>query len=105
MLIISCNLPLVAFSLWGAIRLYNVDVQYVDNVNLRLVQPNISQKEKWDPQRSARQNLAAMGLSANPNEAVGGGKVGARADASGDIQRAATAAAECLRFGGCGKTF
>ena len=50
LLIISCNLPLVAFSLWGAIRLYNVDVQYVDNVNFRLVQPNISQKEKWDPQ-------------------------------------------------------
>ena len=51
-------------------------------------------KEKWNPERSARQNLASMGLAANPNEAVGGGRVGARADAAHEVAKAAAVAAE-----------
>lgn len=38
---------------WGLWRLDAARVAYVDGVNLRIVQPNIPQKEKWKPENRA----------------------------------------------------
>ncbi len=46
-------LILVAGTLWGHWRLHSNDTQYVDGVNLRLVQPSIPQQEKWKPENRA----------------------------------------------------
>lgn len=46
-------LVLISGTLWGYLRLQANDTQFVDGVRLRLVQPNIPQKEKWIPENRA----------------------------------------------------
>ena len=43
----------------GALRLYNAESQDIWGVKLRLVQPNIAQTLKWDPNK-ARENVAKL---------------------------------------------
>ena len=47
-LVIILNIPILLATSWGAHKITNSNISYVDNVELRLVQPNINQKEKWD---------------------------------------------------------
>lgn len=57
-----CFLALVA---WGAWRI-TPEISYVEDVTLRLVQPNIPQNDKWDP-RLQRQGLeTALALTRGP---------------------------------------
>jgi len=46
-------LVLASGTLWGHLRLQAHDIQFVDGVRLRIVQPNIPQKEKWKPENRA----------------------------------------------------
>ena len=47
--VVICHAPLILLSGWGALRLSTADTNYVPNVMLRLVQPNIAQADKWRP--------------------------------------------------------
>ncbi|MAI06167.1 MAG: apolipoprotein N-acyltransferase [Alphaproteobacteria bacterium TMED87] len=62
--IIICNLPLILLSSWGIFRVHNADLTYVDNINLRLVQPNITQKEKWVP-KLRRKHIEKLVMMSN----------------------------------------
>lgn len=42
-----------AGALWGYQRLAHAEVRFVDGVRMRIVQPNIPQKEKWVPENRA----------------------------------------------------
>lgn len=44
---------LAAGFVWGHLRLERAETRYVDGVRLRIVQPNIPQKEKWKPENRA----------------------------------------------------
>ncbi len=46
-------LVLASGALWGQWRLQSNDIQYVDGVQLRLVQPSIPQRDKWKPEKRA----------------------------------------------------
>ncbi len=54
--IILAALIFAAMGIYGAARLENAETQFVDGVYLRIVQPNIPQKLKWD-RTAVRQNF------------------------------------------------
>lgn len=54
----------------GAVRLWNADETKVWGVNLRLVQPNIEQSLKWDPQKADEHFSTLIRLSKENNELV-----------------------------------
>ncbi|KAA5604959.1 apolipoprotein N-acyltransferase [Roseospira marina] len=58
--------PLAGLSAWGAVRLATVDPGTVEGVRLRLVQPNLSQTEKWDPARRELNLIDQVALSRQP---------------------------------------
>lgn len=45
-----CFAILLAFGMWGAVRLHYAASEMVDGVGLRLVQPSIPQADKWKPE-------------------------------------------------------
>jgi apolipoprotein N-acyltransferase len=47
-------LPLAAMALWGLMRLAGAEAEAADRVRVRLVQPSIPQREKWQPQHQRR---------------------------------------------------
>jgi len=55
---------LLGLGLYGALRLNN-DVLFVDDVVLKLVQPNISQKDKWNREKRTDNFLDYLRLSKN----------------------------------------
>ncbi|HUI17206.1 MAG TPA: apolipoprotein N-acyltransferase [Alphaproteobacteria bacterium] len=59
---------LLAAALWagGAVRLADASTALVPNVTLRLVQPDIAQRDKWDPARVRDNLLELMRLSLAP---------------------------------------
>ncbi|MBL8628115.1 MAG: apolipoprotein N-acyltransferase [Rhodospirillaceae bacterium] len=56
---------LIVFGLYGAVRLYDRDVPMVPDVNLRLVQPNIAQADKWRPGLREQHFMDHVRLSAS----------------------------------------
>lgn len=54
----------------GAVRLWNADETKVWGVTLRLVQPNIEQSLKWDPQKADEHFGTLIRLSKENNESV-----------------------------------
>ena len=60
--------------LWGLWRLDTAPVAYVDGVNLRIVQPNIPQKEKWKPENRAAifERYMAVSRRGAPRQQVDG---------------------------------
>ena len=58
-------LILAGGTLWGYWRLQNHPIEFVDGVRLRLVQPNIPQKQKWKPGNRAAIFQRFMQLSRN----------------------------------------
>jgi len=51
---------------WGAWRLATVEPGTVEGVRLRLVQPNLSQADKWDPSRRELNLIDQIALSRSP---------------------------------------
>jgi apolipoprotein N-acyltransferase len=56
---------LVLFGIFGVVRLYEQNVPMVPNVNLRLVQPNIAQADKWRPGLREQHFMDHVRLSAS----------------------------------------
>lgn len=71
-------LPILSFALfasawaWGAWRIAEAKSEHVEGVRLRIVQPNIAQKDKWKPGNEAKVFGALLRLSGK-GEASGGG--------------------------------
>lgn len=66
-LMLGCAVGLLGAAwLAGAVRLAGADNDVVDGVRLRLVQPNIAQKEKWLPQLRDRHLQTLYRLSRQP---------------------------------------
>jgi apolipoprotein N-acyltransferase len=65
-LIILCTLP--ALWLWGNIRIAQNPTQFVDGVGIRLVQPNISQSDKWRSDNVRKIYDQLLALSAQPSD-------------------------------------
>lgn len=59
---------------WGKWRLHNAPVSFVEGVRLRIVQPNIAQKEKWKPENRAAifQRLMEVSRNGNPGLRIKG---------------------------------
>ncbi|MDA7948015.1 MAG: apolipoprotein N-acyltransferase [Hyphomicrobiaceae bacterium] len=60
--------------LWGYWRLEKASVDYVDGVKLRIVQPNIPQKEKWKPENRGAifERYMAVSRRGAPREQIDG---------------------------------
>ncbi len=56
---------LALFGMFGILRLHDQDVPMVPNVNLRLVQPNIAQADKWRPGLREQHFMDHVRLSAS----------------------------------------
>jgi len=65
-LVAGAALLLVLPAGWGAWRLATVEPGTVEGVRLRLVQPNLSQADKWDPSRRALNLIDQIALSRGP---------------------------------------
>ena len=63
-----------AAALWGHWRLNTSNVEFVDDVRLRIVQPNIPQKEKWKPENRAAifQRYMTVSRRGSPREQIEG---------------------------------
>jgi apolipoprotein N-acyltransferase len=62
---------LLAIAIWGLWRLHSAPkAEFVDNVTLRLVQPNISQKDKWDSLHSEENLQILLALSSLPSKSA-----------------------------------
>ena len=61
--IIFFHAPLIAITVWGAVRLSSANVEFVPNIMLRLVQPNIAQVDKWRPGLREQHVLEQVRLS------------------------------------------
>lgn len=57
---------LVALAVWGGLRLADNPTAYTTGNLVRLVQPNIAQQVKWDPQERERNFQTLLGLSTDP---------------------------------------
>ena len=53
--------------LYGFLRLSNAERSFVDGVDLRIVQPSIAQKDKWDPAHRERIFSSYLELSGDPS--------------------------------------
>ena len=58
------SLPFLAMAAWGHLRLAGAPVAMVPGVKLRIVQPSVPQREKWQPENQERIFLDHLQLSA-----------------------------------------
>lgn len=61
--VILLHTPLIATAVWGAVRLPSSGSEFVPNIMLRLVQPNIAQADKWRPGLREQHLLEQVRLS------------------------------------------
>ncbi len=61
--VILFHTPLIAMTVWGAVRLPSSDIEFVPDIMLRLVQPNIAQVDKWRPGLREQHVLEQVRLS------------------------------------------
>lgn len=64
-LVASGAIFIILFS-YGAVRLHNSEIKFIDNLKARIVQPNIEQTLKWDPKEAGRNFDKVIKMSRYP---------------------------------------